>query len=411
MNPHFRIFLLFCIISFLIIRQEELISAIKSTTGTIKFDVNNDSNEELTVVGDKIGIGLTPIGNLHVSGNSFFQNGKIGLGTSSPLSGLEINGTWGFGFESTSSNTTLSSNTLVMVDSSSDNITISLPYAGNMNGRVYTIKKTSFKNRVIISGNIDTSASGYIMVAGSNPVEFPTLSVYSNGNQWYTTEISAGIDIIAPTSVGNLVLWLDADDTSTMLFNSGNVTDWNDKSGLGHHASQGATNDQPLLVANELNNRSVLRFDGGSDHLDVSDFSLVQPTEVFIIVKWNATNDMIMDGTAVNTGSLWTTSTAGDLRMYAGLILTRTVGTMGEWRLLTCAFNGSSSQMRSSGSMLGAVGDVGSANMGGITIGASGTGSNPLDGDIGEILIYNKALTNLERIIVVMYLNQRWGIY
>ena len=46
-----------------------------------------------------------------------------------------------------------------------------------------------------------------------------------------------------------MILWLDASDASTITLNGSNVTQWNDKSGNGYHASQAVATDQPAYAA------------------------------------------------------------------------------------------------------------------------------------------------------------------
>ena len=67
----------------------------------------------------------------------------------------------------------------------------------------------------------------------------------------------------------DLQVWLDATDTSTLSFNGSNVSQWDDKSGNGNHASQGVTAQQPLYVADGLNGKPALEFT--LDGLEISD--------------------------------------------------------------------------------------------------------------------------------------------
>ncbi len=73
----------------------------------------------------------------------------------------------------------------------------------------------------------------------------------------------------APNHVPNLQLWLDAADVATITESSGAVSQWDDKSGQGNHASQGMGSAQPQLVSDALNGRSGIRFDG-TNVLDLS---------------------------------------------------------------------------------------------------------------------------------------------
>ena len=381
-----------------------------SNSGNINFDSDGDGNNDIILNNNGLNIGMTSASsNLSVKGNVVFENGKVGIATASPISNLEINTTIGFSSETVSANTTLSGNSFLLADASSGNITLTLPYAGNVSGRIYTIKKISPDNTVTVTagGNRIGINTSYDLTTSSN-TQFPIISIFSNGEQWYFLNKSEGVLQTPPPF--NPVLWLDGNDMDSMTLSDGKVVTWADKSGFNHHAIQSSSTNEPELIENGYNERNIIRFDGSNEcFFKVADFSLAQPTEIFIVVKWNTTNNTIIDGITANSGSLWTTSTAGDLRMYAGATLSRTVGTMGEWRFLSCAFNGASSQVRSSGVLLGSVANAGTNSMGGVHIGAHGSSDLELDGDIGEVIIYDKTLTDSQREEVELFLRERWN--
>ena len=116
--------------------------------------------------------------------------------------------------------------------------------------------------------------------------------------------ILPGSGTFNPLSVtsANCLVWLDADDSSTIDKNASNdISEWRDKSGNNNHVSQGTAADQPLHDAAQLNGRSVVRFDGVSEHLDraVGLFAATQPNTIFGVVKFDtlgASNDWAWDG-------------------------------------------------------------------------------------------------------------------
>jgi hypothetical protein len=67
-----------------------------------------------------------------------------------------------------------------------------------------------------------------------------------------------------PKSIAGLALWLDATKTSSMLFNNNNnpptVSQWDDLSGNGYHATQGTDNNRPTYQATGMNGRPALEF-------------------------------------------------------------------------------------------------------------------------------------------------------
>ena len=64
-------------------------------------------------------------------------------------------------------------------------------------------------------------------------------------------------------------LWLDAADSSTITTVSGAVSQWNDKSGNGHHATQGTASFRPVVTSSGLASKAVITFDGFDDFMDV----------------------------------------------------------------------------------------------------------------------------------------------
>jgi hypothetical protein len=69
-----------------------------------------------------------------------------------------------------------------------------------------------------------------------------------------------------------LTLWLDAMDTESLVFNSGNVSTWKDKSGQGFHVSQSTDANQPSY------SNSTLSFDGSGERLTNTSMDAVDLT-------------------------------------------------------------------------------------------------------------------------------------
>ncbi|MFJ2484743.1 family 16 glycosylhydrolase [Pseudomonas sp. NPDC087639] len=88
----------------------------------------------------------------------------------------------------------------------------------------------------------------------------------------------------APTT--GLVLWLDADDASTMTLDTQNrIKRWNDKSGKSNHATVDNAASPPQRMANALNGHSVVRFSGASAFLGKALRSAKGPVTVLIVSR------------------------------------------------------------------------------------------------------------------------------
>jgi hypothetical protein len=162
----------------------------------------------------------------------------VGVGTESPRSNFEVHGTWGKGFLSVASDVTLGTNSLVFVDTSAGNCTLTLPSAVDFSNQIYTVKKTVNENNLYLDGGGHLIDLDHVKKLGVSNDDLSSATVISNGQKWLTLSSAGNVDPIDATYSENLQLWLDASDLSTLTLVSGNVTSWADRSGKGHHATQ-----------------------------------------------------------------------------------------------------------------------------------------------------------------------------
>ena len=198
---------------------------VKSTTGVSSFDSNYDGQAEmsLTSTGLAIGNNLSPSANLHVGGNALVT-GVATVGSSSAgSSNLNIVGSFGMGVQNVSSNVLLGDYSLVLANTSTGNLTLELPPAGNVSGRLYTIKKTVLANTVLIAGGPFDSLPELSL---SSTTGLPYVSLMSMSGNWHILSLSGNG---AQMGAGNLVCWLKLDETSG--------TTANDSSGYGNHGT------------------------------------------------------------------------------------------------------------------------------------------------------------------------------
>lgn len=233
------------------------------------------------------------------------------------------------------------------------------------------------------------------------------------------------------TVTENLQLWLKA-DAGVTDDGSGNVLSWADQSSSPDAASQiaGAPDgpNAPKLIANALNGKPVLRFDGKDDYLslpDTASLSITEDLTTFFVVKfddfsnyravWAKTINHLPGPTDFYTlpGSGIPQVYRGDgtdtglaafpssVALTAGSYLTVGFGMEGP----TCShFLGG--QVTSNGTLNVAEADSDSP----LLIGTRGDLFTKMKGDIAEILIYDRALTAAERASVAAYLGQKYGI-
>ena len=173
-------------------------SDIKSTSGQIKFDINNDGQAE-----------------------AILNSNGLGLGSTTPSSNLSINGSVSYSIHQVSSNQMLGDHSIVLANTSSDNLLLTLPYAGNVSGQMITVKRTSNENDLYITSS-NLIDHDIIINLSSSGDRLPWASFVSNGVQWYMTNLEGDAGEFASS---NLLLYLkldDADGETAPQDNSGN---------------------------------------------------------------------------------------------------------------------------------------------------------------------------------------------
>ncbi len=210
----------------------------------------------------------------------------------------------------------------------------------------------------------------------------------------------------AGAPVAGMLYWLDASDSATLTVTVSNrVSQWSDKSGNSLHFTQAAAVRQPLLVANALSGKPVLRFDGVSNRLVLG--TSTAPQTVFIVNKVSSGGNLKgiwgvnQSDTGLRMASATTWAQPGNVNdfgnpagsaMYINGVETSAF-TAGAAYLLEVA--------RSSSTTYAATG------LGDYF--ASGTvPPRPFSGDIAEVLVYGRALSVAERQQVEAYLALKW---
>lgn len=242
--------------SLCLILYPPLHSALTSITGEIGFDVNSDGHQEVVLNGAGLGIGTFPSANLHVSGNTMLS-GDLRVGTISGNSNIELHGSIAYEVNHVSSNTILSNHLVYLVDTSSSNITLTLPSANTVQGRCYHIKKSSTNNDILIrdasSKNIDNAS--LLILRGSNPL--PSIDVFSDGSQWYIKSLISDCSMNA------------IDLNSWWGFNESSGNTSVDLSDQGYTA----TMDGGLVLSgNTAPSGNAISFDGSTNYFRVTNF-------------------------------------------------------------------------------------------------------------------------------------------
>lgn len=242
----------------------------------------------------------------------------------------------------------------------------------------------------------------------------------------------------SPTDIAGLQLWLDAttglfDATSggsAVTTDGSAVARWEDQSGSGRHIVQAIVNDRPILKTSIQNNKNILRFDGASDYLSRTDAFVygAGSATVFCVVKSSAGTDrrLIAEGSSTSNNpiyspiqsySLTATKLSSLVRDNAGTNLLAQsdygIAFDGTFRLVGCVDTGSN--------YAGYINKASSSNnnytrttltLNRFSVGCLLRGSpvSFFSCDLGEVIIYDSALSTLNRQSVENYLYEKWAI-
>ncbi|MDD4869986.1 MAG: LamG domain-containing protein [Kiritimatiellae bacterium] len=236
----------------------------------------------------------------------------------------------------------------------------------------------------------------------------------SNETQELNYEIeqwdSASAAGFSPINLSGCVVWLTAD--TGVQADGSSVTNWQDQSGNGNNAIQANASLCPVIVTNTLNGKPVIRFDGMTNGTgDYMDIPAVTARTVIVVLNYlNGTNFPNCYPTAIGNQS------TGDfiIRGRANLkILDAYLAAPG-----TRYINGKAIPIVNSGYDFNPVSahkvvcvtlDY-STNLA-ARIGKDRTYNDQAwNGDIAEIIIYNRNLSLLEQNQVGYYLAQKYGL-
>lgn len=267
-------------------------------------------------------------------------------------------------------------------------------------------------------------------------------------NEWTQAQADAYVTFAASESSvpsGGLSVWLKA-DTGVTADGSGKVSVWADQTPNGNNANQTNTGNQPTLVTTrtDLNGKPVIRFDGSTSYLDITDSPSIKPTQAITVVALAQTNstatqdlvshgltfnyygeqrwpmysyDLGIDPNNVERGYIGFGTGQGD--PSSGADLAGTGSRFDQMSISSMVFDGANLQIYDGGIAQGSM-PVGApilydgTNAHDLILGAFSTFygiTNYFSGDMAEVLVYNRALTPTERQQAEGYLADKYTVY
>ncbi len=235
----------------------------------------------------------------------------------------------------------------------------------------------------------------------------------------------ANVQEFSPADIAGLALWLDATDpanTGVQPANNSAISTWVDKSPSAHDVSQGTGANQPTYKTAILNNKPVVRFNGTTTYLQNTVItSLGTACSIFIAGTINdngSAQGTFLEyslGAASNTGNLMFYET-GDIKFRVVSATIHKTTVYADALPISTVINGYSDTsnvfLLTDGIQRDTVagGNMDATNR--ITVGslAALIGIYYLNGDIGEIVVYNSSISAPNRAKVTNYLRNKWGI-
>lgn len=256
--------------------------------------------------------------------------------------------------------------------------------------------------------------AGTLVKAGAG-----TLVVLATNQYSGPTRVLAGtLRLQADAPPAGAALWLDANDTATITADGlAKVSAWNDKSGNARHATQTNAAIQPTVITNAIPGRPVMRFAGGTQQMDVNlAFLANSPYTILGVEARTNTGTIFMLGTrsnATNNGLHfgYRNNTAFTLAQYANDLDAGVPGYTGQqfrvWNGMLDTAIGHSIYLNGTNLSNNANTTPFTAAVGAGVVG-NGYAAQNFHGDVGEVLVYSRALSTAERKIAEAYLNGKW---
>jgi len=225
-------------------------------------------------------------------------------------------------------------------------------------------------------------------------------------------------------------LWLDANDSGTITLNGSTVSQWNDKSGNGRNATQATVANQPTYIAEGLNGKGIIDWDGSNDSMEITGaitttlaqaLSQDNTYSIAFVLQADVINNLpvllhVPESNweflfeITSTGSLYWGDTPSNYRTYTS----GTFASTSRATFFTCVKTGSGlGEAHAKGTLAstvsGSLSDT-PAMSANFLLGSYSSAQYNYNGKFAEIVITNTALSTADRQRLEGYLAHKWGL-
>jgi len=213
---------------------------------------------------------------------------------------------------------------------------------------------------------------------------------------------------------GNLKLWVDANKASSITKDGSNrVSQWNDLSGNSNNFVQGDSNRRPTYLANILNGKPVIRISESTSQTMTTSTNFPSPVTVIYAVRmYDLSGAERMLSGLYNNWLLGYWGGSGKQAYFEGWVSPGGgVANDMNWHVYSAVIPGPGQNSKVYGDgMLLYSNQNGVTGPNGLSLSGHTAGSEFSNGDIAEVVVYNKALSDTERANIEKYLASKYGL-